>query len=443
MSLNDPQWGRGSGGEGKDDGRPVEDKDKDARPERDPRSQGNRPQRPGQDGPPDLEELWRDFNKRLNGLFGKQGSGGSGRGNGGNGGRGGGLRPDAKGAGIGAAAVLGAAALIWLGSGFYIVDEGRVGVVTTFGRYAESTPPGFRWRAPWPIQAHEVVNVLSLQTVEIGARGRNERLKEALMLTDDENIVDMHFTVQYRIKEGQEGAKDYLFNSRGPTEAVQQSAESAMREVVGRKTMDSVLYESRQEIAEEVRKRMQEMLDRYGTGILVSAVAIQNAQPPEQVQAAFDDAVRATQDRERQINEGQAYANDVVPKARGLASRLVQEAEGYRSRIVQSAEGDSARFRQVLVEYNRAPAVTRDRMYLETMQTVFTNASKVMVDTRTNNSLLYLPLDKLMQQAITDANAAQPRAPGVMPPPEVTTTPAPATTDRSRDGARSRDREPR
>jgi len=445
MSLNDPQWGResGSGGEGKEDGRPTDGKDgRDTRPERDMRPQGNRSQRPGQDGPPDLEELWRDFNKRLNGLFGKGGPAGAGGGRG-NGGQGGGLRPDAKGAGIGALAVLGAAALIWLGSGFYIVDEGRVGVVTTFGRYAESTPPGFRWRAPWPIQAHEVVNVLSLQTVEIGARGRSERLKEALMLTDDENIVDMHFTVQYRIKEGQDGAKDFLFNSRGPTEAVQQSAESAMREVVGRKTMDSVLYESRQEIAEEVRKRMQEMLDRYGTGIQVSAVAIQNAQPPEQVQAAFDDAVRATQDRERQINEGQAYANDVVPKARGLSARVVQEAEGYRSRVVQSAEGDAARFRQVLVEYNRAPAVTRDRMYLETMQTVFTNASKVMVDTRTNNSLLYLPLDKLMQQTIAEVNTAAPRAPGVTPSPEVTTTPAPATTDRSRDGARSRDREPR
>lgn len=445
MSLNDPQWGRGSGsgGEGKEGGRSTDGKDaRDTRPERDTHPQDNRSQRPGQDGPPDLEELWRDFNKRLNGLFGKGGPAGAGGGRG-NGGQGGGLRPDAKGAGIGALAVLGAAALIWLGSGFYIVDEGRVGVVTTFGRYAESTPPGFRWRAPWPIQAHEVVNVLSLQTVEIGARGRSERLKEALMLTDDENIVDMHFTVQYRIKEGQDGAKDFLFNSRGPTEAVQQSAESAMREVVGRKTMDSVLYESRQEIAEEVRKRMQEMLDRYGTGIQVSAVAIQNAQPPEQVQAAFDDAVRATQDRERQINEGQAYANDVVPKARGLSARLVQEAEGYRSRVVQSAEGDGARFRQVLVEYNRAPAVTRDRMYLETMQTVFTNASKVMVDTRTNNSLLYLPLDKLMQQTIAEVNAAAPRAPGVTPSPEVTTTPAPATTDRSRDGARSRDREPR
>ncbi len=434
MSLNDPQWGRsgGSAGDGKDDA--------DSRNERDPRSQQNRPQRPGgngQDGPPDLDELWRDFNKRLNNLFGKKGGG---RGDGG-GSSGGGMRPDAKGAGIGAIAVLLAAVLIWLASGFYIVDEGRVGVVTTFGKYSESTPPGLRWRYPWPIQAHEVVNVLSLQTVEIGARGRSaERLKEALMLTDDENIVDMHFTVQYRIKETAEGAKDFLFNSRGPTEAVQQSAESAMREVVGRKTMDSVLYESRQEIAEEVRKRMQEMLDRYGTGILIAAVAIQNAQPPEQVQAAFDDAVRATQDRERQINEGQAYANDIVPKARGLASRLVQEAEGYRSRVIETAQGDAARFRQILVEYNRAPAVTRDRMYLETMQTVFTNVSKVMVDTRGNSNLLYLPLDKLMQQAIADSNsAAAARAPVAGGAAEA----APATADRSRDASRSRDRESR
>lgn len=438
MSLNDPQWGRsgGSGGDGKDEDAPRE---RDTRGEREPRGQNNnnRPQRPGgQDGPPDLDELWRDFNKRLNTLFGKKG-GGSGRGDGGGPFGGGGMRPDAKGAGLGALAVLGAAVLIWLGSGFYIVNEGQVGVVTTFGRYSESTPAGFRWRAPWPIQSHEVVDVLSLRTLEVGARGRAERLKEALMLTDDENIVDMHFTVQYRIKESADGARDFLFNSKAPTDAVQQAAESAMREVVGRKLMDSVLYESRQEIAEEVRKRMQEMLDRYGTGILVSAVAIQNAQPPEQVQAAFDDAVRATQDRERQINEGQAYANDVVPKARGLASRLVQEAEGYRSRVIETAEGDASRFRQILVEYNRAPGITRDRLYLETMQQVFTNASKVMIDSRSGNNLLYLPLDKLMQQAIAETNAAA-RAQAA-PMPDSATTPPPAT----RDPARSRDRESR
>jgi membrane protease subunit HflK len=422
MSLNDPQWGRGSGaGDGKDDPR------------------GGPPQRPGKDGPPDLDELWRDFNRRLNGLFGKRGGGG-----GGNRG-GGGFRPDARGAGLGVLAVLAAALVIWFGSGFYIVQEGQVGVVTTFGRFNETTTPGFRWRMPWPIQAHEVVDVLSVRTLEVGLRGRTDRLKEALMLTDDENIVDLHFTVQYRIKEGPNGARDFLFNSRfardrEPSDVVLQVAESAMREVVGRKTMDSVLYESRQEIADNVRNRMQEMLDRYGTGILISAIAIQNAQPPEQVQAAFDDAVKATQDRERQINEGQAYANDVVPKARGLAARLIQEAEGYRTRVTETAQGDASRFRQLLVEYNKAPAVTRDRLYLETMQQIYTNTTKVLIDTKANN-VLFLPFDKLMQQAIAEANTAAQRTTPATP-----AAPLPdsaSSESRAREASRSREREGR
>ncbi len=334
MSLNDPQWGRGGGSGGSNnDGN---------------REEPRRPQRPNGEGPPDLEELWRDFNRRLNSLFGKKPSGPRGGGGPGN------FSVSPRGTGIGLAALLGIAGVLWLASGFYIVPEGQVGVVTTFGRYTETTPPGFRWRMPWPVQSNELVDILSLRKVEVGTRGRAERLKESLMLTDDENIVDIQFEVQYRIKD--EGARDYLFNSRNPTAAVIQTAESAMREVLGRKKMDSVLYESRSEIATEVRDRMQEMLDRYGTGIQVSAVAIQNAQPPEQVQAAFDDAVKAGQDRERQINEGQAYANDVVPKARGAASRLMQEAEGYRTRIVQTAEGDASRFRQVL---SRVPEGSR------------------------------------------------------------------------------------
>jgi membrane protease subunit HflK len=417
MSLNDPQWGRGSGsGASNNEG--------DREPPR-------RPQRPNSEGPPDLEELWRDFNRRLNGLFGKKGT--SGRGSGGFGG----LGSNPRGTGIGFAALLGVLGLIWLASGFYIVPEGQVGVVTTFGKYEETTRPGFRWRLPWPVQSSELVDILSLRKVEVGTRGRPERLKEALMLSDDENIVDIQFEVQFRIKD--DGAQDYLFNSRNPTAAVIQAAESAMREVVGRKTMDSVLYESRQQVADEVRKRMQEMLDRYGTGILVSAVAIQNAQPPEQVQAAFDDAVKAGQDRERQINEGQAYANDVVPKARGAASRLMQEAEGYRTRIVQTAEGDASRFRQILAEYQKAPAVTRDRMYVDAMQQIFTNTTKVMVDSRTGNQLLYLPFDKLMQQATQEATAP-PRAAQVTPAPE----PGAAANDgRTRDSSlRSREREP-
>jgi membrane protease subunit HflK len=413
LALNDPQWGRGSGSGGDDGER-----------ERDDGRRG-RPQQGG--GPPDLDELWRDLNRRLNGLFGRRG-GGSG---GGQSGSGGGFRPDARGAGVGVAAVLAVAALIWLGSGAYIVQEGQVAVVTTFGRYSETTLPGFRWRLPWPVQAHEPVDVLSVRTVEIGARGRADRLKESLMLTDDENIVDVHFTVQYRIKEDVNGARDFVFNSRRPTESVVQVAESAMREVVGRQLMDKVLYESRQEIALSVRDRMQEGLDRYGTGILVLQVAIQNAQPPEQVQAAFDDAVKATQDRERLINEGQAYANDVIPKAGGTAARLMQEAEGYRTRIVQTAEGDAARFRQILTEYSKAPQVTRDRLYLETMQQIFSSTTKVMIDSRGSNQLLYLPFDKLLQQSAGEAAT-------VRPAPTLPAEPAPADP-RAGAGVRSRE----
>jgi len=388
LALNDPQWGRGSSSGGDDDDR----------------GEGRR-DRPQGGGTPDLDELWRDLNRRLNGLFGRRG-GGSGGGQ--SGGGGGGFRPDARGAGVGVVTVLAVAALIWLGSGAYIVQEGQVAVVTTFGRYSESTLPGFRWRLPWPIQAHEPVDVLSVRTLEIGSRGRADRLKESLMLTDDENIVDVHFTVQYRIKEDVAGARDFVFNVRRPTESVTQVAESAMREVVGRQLMDKVLYESRQEIADEVRGRMQENLDLYGTGILVLQVAIQNAQPPEQVQAAFDDAVKATQDRERLINEGQAYANDVIPKAGGTAARLLQEAEGYRTRIVQTAEGDAARFRQVLTEYSKAPQVTRDRLYLETMQQIFSSTTKVMIDSKASNQLLYLPLDRLLQQSMGDTATVRP-----------------------------------
>lgn len=413
LALNDPQWGRGSGsGSGGDDG------------ERNDGRRGGRPQ----GGPPDLDELWRDLNRRLNGLFGKRGGGAGG--SSGGGGSGGGFRPDARGAGIGVASVLAVAALIWLGSGAYIVQEGQVGVVTTFGRYSETTSPGFRWRMPWPVQAHEIVDVLSVRTLEIGGRGRADRLKESLMLTDDENIVDLHFTVQYRIKEDVTGARDFVFNVRRPTESVRLISESAMREVVGRQLMDKVLYESRQEIADAVRTRMQESLDQYGTGILVLQVAIQNAQPPEQVQAAFDDAVKATQDRERLINEGQAYANDVIPRARGTAARLLQEAEGYRTRVVETAEGDAARFRQVATAYAQAPQVTRERLYIETMQQIFANTSKVLIDSRASTPLLYLPFDKLLQQSAQEPVTVRPTSPSTNEPAPVDSRPSPGSRGR-------------
>ncbi len=386
MSLNDPQWGRGAGS---NDG-----------------AEGQRPSRrpDGPDGPPDLEELWRELNRRLSGLFGGKGGGG-GAGGGGS---------DAWRALLGIAAVLAAILIIWMSTGFYIVQEGQVGVVSTFGRYDSTTGAGFRWRAPWPIQSHEIVDVFSQREIEIGTKARGQdRLKEALMLTDDENIVDVQFKVQYRIKSGPDGARDFVFGSRYPVDGdpvtvVQQTAESAMREVVGRRKMDQVLSgeASRQQIADDVRAKMQEMLDRYSTGIMVTAVPIQNVQPPEQVQAAFNDVTQAEQDKKRQLNEGDAYSNDVVPRARGMAARLIQEAEGYRTKTVETAQGDAARFRQVLAEYVKAPSITRERLYLDTMQQIFASTTKILIDAKASNPLLFLPFDKLMQQATGDGRAA-------------------------------------
>ena len=278
-----------------------------------------------------------------------------------------------------------------------------------FGSFKEATDPGLRWRLPYPIQSHELVNLTGVRTIEIGYRGseRNKVLKEALMLTDDENIVNIQFAVQYILKDPVE----YLFNNRSTDEAVMGAAESAVREIVGKSKMDYVLYEGREQIATQAAKLMQDILDRYQSGILISKVTMQNAQPPEQVQSAFDDAVKAGQDRERQKNEGQAYANDVIPKAKGTSARLLEEANGYKQRVISSAEGDASRFKQVLTEYAKAPEVTRQRMYLETMQQIYSNTSKVLVDAKGQGNLLYLPLDKLMQAtAATTAAQAAPEA---------------------------------
>ena len=318
----------------------------------------------------------------------------------------GGKRPNlpagGKGTGIGMSVILGLAVLAWGATGFYIVPEGQSGIVTTFGRYAETTAAGFRWHLPMPVQDVQIVDVSSVRTTEIGFAGRSDRLREALMLTDDENIVDVQFTVQYRIKPG-DGARDYVFRIRQPNLTVTQAAESAMREVVGRKTMDSVLFESKAEIAEAVKKTMQSMLDRYSSGIEVMSVAIQNAQPPQQVQAAFNDAVKAGQDRERSINLGEAYRNAVIPKAEGTAARLKEEALGYQARIVEAARGDADRFTALQSQYAKAPEVTRDRLYVDTVRDVMKNVTKVYVDAKGGNNLLYLPLDKIVNTTKTDA----------------------------------------
>lgn len=340
----------------------------------------------------------------------------SGARNGGNGrgGNGGGLFGGGRGARAGgfSVSVLAVCAVIgWSVSGFYIVPEGQTGVVTTFGAYSKSTMPGINWHLPAPIQDVELVDVSSVRTAEIGMRGTTDRLREALMLTDDENIVDVQFNVQYRIKP-ETGAKDYLFNTRAPDASVTQAAESAMREVVGRKAMDSVLFESKAEIAEAVRNSMQAMLDRYSTGIEVMSVAIQNAQPPQQVQAAFNDAVKAGQDRERQINLGEAYMNAVIPKVQGTASRLKEEAEGYKARVVETARGDADRFTSVYTEYAKAPQVTRDRIYVDAMRDIYQNVTKVYVDQKSGSNLLYLPLDKIVAStqaaAKSEADSAVP-----------------------------------
>jgi len=389
------------------------------------------------DGPPDLDELWRDFNRKLGGLFGGKGGGprGNGSGNGSGGGGGNNFQPDMKSAGIGVGLVAGVVALIWLGSGFFIVQEGHQAVVMTFGRYSYTVNAGFQWRMPYPFQSHEAVAVTQLRSREVG---RNTvvpatGLRDSSMLTQDENIVDIRFTVQYRLKD----ARAFLFENSEPEEAVVMAAESAVREIVGRSLMDSVLYEQRDAIATDLVKSVQLQLDRLKTGVIVSNVNVQNVQAPEQVQAAFDDAFKAGADRERLKNEGQAYANDVIPKAQGTAARLREEAEGYKARVIAQAEGDSQRFNRVLAEYQKAPTVTRDRMYIDTMQQVYSNVSKILVDSRSNSNLLYLPLDKLMQQAGAAAPTMQ--APGGAS--DSTTAASGAIDVRSREGQRSRDRD--
>ena len=397
MSLNDPNWGRQGGSRGPGG---------------------------GNQGPPDLDELWRNFNRRLGELFGKRRGGG------------GGEPPRLmSGPSIGGAGLIAGIVLaVWLASGFYIVVEGQRGVVLTFGKFAEETRPGLRWRLPWPMQSHEIVNLLQVRTLEVGYRNnvKTRVLKESLMLTDDENIVDLQFAVQYIVRD----AREWLFNTKRPDETAMHAAETSMREIIGKSKMDQILYESREEIQIRAQQLMQQILDRYKTGIQVSRITIQSAQPPEQVQAAFDDAVKAGQDRERQKNEGQAYANDVIPKARGAASRLMQEADGYRQRVIANADGDASRFKQVLAEYAKAPAVTRERIYIETMQQVFSTTSKVMLDYKGGGNLLYLPLDKLMQQAggavLSESQASQ------RPSPEA--APAADSGARSRETLRGRER---
>lgn len=363
MAQNDPQWGK-----------------------------------KGNDGPPDLDEILRKMMQKLSGFFG------------GNNGGGNNPLPDnsaklfAGGAGLLATLIFG----IWLATGFYVVDAREQGVVLRFGQYAETTEQGLHWHWPYPIETREIVNLTMVRNVEVGHRnsGRNKMPEEALMVTGDQNIIDLQFSVQYNVKD----ARAFLFNNRNSDldgkDLVSQVAETAIREVVGKSQIDFILNEGRAEIADRAARLMQQMLDRYQSGVLIAKVNMSNAQPPEQVQAAFDDAVKAGQDKDRLKSEGEAYANDVIPKARGLAARLEEEANAHKQRVVAQAEGDVSRFKQVLTEYSKAPQVTRDRMYLDTMQQVLSSSTKVIVDQKGGNNLLYLPLDKLMQMSASGQQSA-------------------------------------
>jgi len=336
----------------------------------------------GEQGPPDLDEIVRNVQRRFGGLFG--------------GGRGGG--GDSVGRfGVGIFLLL--AFVLWMLSGFYIVREGEAAVVLQFGRYDRTTSAGLRWRWPTPIESDEILNVKNVNTVEVGyrtserVRQRNPVPKEALMLTQDENIIDIQFAVQYRISV----PEDFLFHVSEPAEAVVRSAtESAVREVVGRNQLDFIFTVGRAEIVQSTKSLLQDILDRYRTGIQIVTLEMQDAQAPTEVKEAFDDAVKAREDQVRLKNEAEAYAKDVVPRARGRAAALVQDAEAYKAEVIARAEGETQRFIDILQEYQKAPAVTRERMYLESMEQVLGSSTKILIDQKGGNNVFYLPLDRML-----------------------------------------------
>ncbi|MCD2513708.1 FtsH protease activity modulator HflK [Comamonas endophytica] len=433
FNLNDPRWGRG------------DDKDPNgARPDADrpvPPPSNGRDRQP-QGTPPDLDELWGDLNRKLSGLFrGKNGGNGLPPG----GRNGGGFQPDMKNAGAGIGLIVGVALAIWLATGFFIVQEGQQAVITQFGKYRSTVGAGFNWRLPYPIQRHETVVVSQIRSADVGRDNviKSTGLRESAMLTRDENIVEIKFAVQYRLSD----ARAWLFESRNPADAVVQAAETAVREVVGKMSMDAAMQDERDQIAPRVRALMQTILDRYRVGVEVVGINLQQSgvRPPEQVQASFDDVLRAGQERERAKNEAQAYANDVVPRATGVASRMLEEAAGYKERIVAQAQGDAQRFSALQAEYQKAPQVTRERLYLESMQQIYGNVTKVLVDSRQGSNLLYLPLDKIMQatgQGAAPADAAAGAA--ATPAPGAAPVPAPMSNEvRARDNSRSRERDAR
>jgi membrane protease subunit HflK len=446
LSLNDPRWGRGDGNGERQ--RPNE-------PKRPPAKDGA--------GPPDLDEMWRDFNRRLSRVFGRKGGGGAGGG-----------RPDnGRAARIGMGIVIGVLIAIYLGSGVFVVQDGQAGVVMQFGKYRYTAAQGVHWRLPYPFETHELVNIGQIRQVEVGRNNvvRLANVKDASMLTHDADIVDVRFAVQYQVSK----PTDYLFRSVDPDQSVTQAAQAAVRGIVGTRSTDDILYQDREAIRQQLVASIQQSLDKYQSGLTVTGVTIQGVQMPDQVQAAFDDAAKVRQDNDRAKRDAEAYAAALLPRAQADVARQIDEAKTYSDKTVAEAQGDAERFKQVYAQYSKAPAVIRERMYLETMQQIYSNTTKVFVDSKSGNNVLYLPLDKLVEQTrqrVADAaaaasgaavavapatavpqgagNAAAPSA--ATPPPAVASAPAAAATPasqaaassdalRSRDAFRSRMRE--
>jgi modulator of FtsH protease HflK len=367
FSINDPRWGRGDGNGVKNDAkRPQDNKRPNGRDE----------------GPPDLDEMWREFNRRLAGMFGrKPGNGGP--------------RENGRGSKIGVGIVIGVLIAIYLGSGVFVVQDGHVGVVSQFGQYRQTVTQGIHWRLPYPFQNTDIVDTSQIRSVEIGrgAALSQGNVRDASMLTNEADIVDVRFAVQYQIK----SPTDFLFRSLDPDQSVTQAAQAAVREIAGGLSTDDLLYKDREALRGRLVESIQRSLDAYRTGLQVTGVTVQSVQVPQQVQSAFEEASRVRQDNERARDTAQAYANQLVPRAKADAQKLIDEATAYSNREVTQAQGDAERFKQVYAEYSKAPAVIRQRMYLDTMQQIYSRTTKVFVDSKAGNNVVYLPLDKLVE----------------------------------------------
>jgi len=341
--------------------------------------------------PPELDEVIKDFKNKFNSTFGGGSSGNSG------------ASKAAKGS---FKYIFILAFIVWMATGIYIIDPAERGVVLRFGAFQSSTTQGPHWHIPYPVESVYKVNVEQVRSAEIGFRNAQNSYSggvssESLMLTRDENMVDVKLAVQYKIAD----AQAYLFNVFNPEMTLSHVIQSVIRQVVGDNTMDHVLTTGRDQVAQEVKTASQALLNDYGLGLLITAVTMQDAQPPVQVKASFDDVVKAREDEQRYINEAKAYANDIVPKARGASQRLLAEAEAYKSQIVSKSEGEAYRFTQILNEYSKAPGVTKERLYRETLEEVLSSTNKVIVDSSAN-SLMYLPIDQLINSSRTSRSSS-------------------------------------